>query len=264
MRKEVIRKLLAAGCAAVALCSAASLGVIGWQYAQAGAISHEAREEFTIEPEAVPLAEAPAAAEAPTPGPAPTEPPAPPAPPRIDFAALSAESADAVGWLWIGGTGISYPVVQGSDNERYLHTAYNGEKSYAGSIFLDSRNAADLSDANTIVYGHNMKDRSMFGTLKNYRDQDFADAHRTIYLLTPEGKRRYEVFAVYEAADDDRCYTRTFESAEARENAARRAASRSEIRSDATASDRWLTLSTCTAQDDCRLVVQAYYAGTEE
>lgn len=150
------RKLLIAACAAVALFSAASLGVIGWQYAQAEALNNAAREEFVIEPEAVPLAEAPAAAAEPAPEPVPV-------PPEIDFDALGQESADALGWLWIGGTGISYPVVQGADNERYLHTGFNGKKSYAGSIFLDARNAADLTDANSILYGHNMKDRSKIG-----------------------------------------------------------------------------------------------------
>ena len=91
----------------------------------------------------------------------PTEPPL-----AVDFESLKAINPDVKGWLYIEALDISYPVVQGPDNDAYLHTTYEGTSTFAGSIFLDYQNQGDFSDGNTIVYGHNMKNLSMFGKLK--------------------------------------------------------------------------------------------------
>mgnify|MGYP005945403765 CR=1 FL=1 len=97
----------------------------------------------------------------------PTEPPL-----AVDFESLKAINLDVKGWLYIEALDISYPVVQGPDNDAYLHTTYEGTSNFAGSIFLDYQNQDDFSDGNTIVYGHNMKNLSMFGKLKQMKEQE--------------------------------------------------------------------------------------------
>lgn len=85
----------------------------------------------------------------------------------VDFQKLLSINKDIVGWISIPELDLEYPITQGEDNEYYLHHAYNREESFAGSIFLDYRNTADFQDQNTILYGHNMLNGSMFGSLKH-------------------------------------------------------------------------------------------------
>lgn len=247
---ETLRKTLLAICIIVAIGSMAAIVYIGYGYWRAAGINTQAREQFLQKTVDIsPIDEE-------------IEAPAPVLPPEVDFPALLDESPDAVAWLWIGE--ISYPVVQGTDNERYLRTAYNGEKSIAGSIFMDYRNQADLSDANTIIYGHNMKDGSMFGKLKSYRQKDFADSHQDIYLITAQGAAQYRVFAVYETnASDSLCYQRTFKNEEQHAKAVSYAMTRSEVAMETNREriQNFLTLSTCTANDTERFIVNAYFMG---
>lgn len=93
--------------------------------------------------------------------------------PEIDFDGLREVNEDIVAWIQIPGIGVDYPVVQGKDNEHYLHYTFDGKANKAGSIFLDYRNRADFTDSKVILYGHNMKDGSMFSNLKKYWDAGF-------------------------------------------------------------------------------------------
>lgn len=181
-------------------------------------------------------------------------------PPQVDFDALKNTNPDAIAWLWIADSNISYPVLRGEDNQRYLSTAYNGTHSVAGSIFMDYRNEVDFSDRNTIIYGHNMKDHSMFGDLKKYRDQAYAEKHQTVYLLTATETRRYRVFAVYDVTVSDSCYTRNFDSESALKAALSTAIKRSTFMSNSLpdTTHNFITLSTCTSGEQNRLVLQAY------
>jgi len=111
----------------------------------------------------------------------------PPPWPQIDFTALAEINPDIVGWIVIEGTDINYPIVQGEDNKYYLNHLFTDEKNRAGCVFLDSGNAADFSDANSVVYGHYLNDGTMFSPLLKYKQQDFYDAHPTGWLITPEG-----------------------------------------------------------------------------
>lgn len=180
--------------------------------------------------------------------------------PTVDFTALRAVNADILCWLYVKDTQISYPVLQGADNARYLETAYTGEPSIAGSIFMDARNTPDYTDHNTILYGHNMRDRSMFGSLKQYEDADFAKAHPDIYLLTPTQSLRYQVFSVYHAALRDDCYQTMFDTDADFQAALQDFTNRSLLERGLLSppNHRILTLSTCTSSDRYRLVVQAY------
>ena len=123
--------------------------------------------------------------------------PAAPFPPAIDFDLLSSISPDSVGWIWIPDSEISYPLVQGRDNQFYLTRTYDGGYNKLGSIFLDYRIPRDFSGRNTIIYGHNMKSDAMFGTLEKFRDQAFTDDRPVFYILREDGVHRYQIFSAY-------------------------------------------------------------------
>lgn len=112
--------------------------------------------------------------------------------PQVDTAALQAQNPDFVAWLDIPGTGIQYPVVQANDNDYYLRRTFSGTQNRAGSIFMDYR-CTDFSDANTILYGHNMRDDTMFAALKAYEDPAFLREHAELTLYTPQQTLSYTV-----------------------------------------------------------------------
>ena len=117
--------------------------------------------------------------------------------PAVDFAALKEINPDIVAWVYIEGTEINYPVVQGTDNQYYLKHLFNGKWNSSGCIFLDRRNEPDFSDRHSIIYGHHMKNGTMFSGLTQYKKQEFYQAHPTILLITPEQNIRVEIFAGY-------------------------------------------------------------------
>ena len=113
----------------------------------------------------------------------------------IDFDALREINPDVVGWILSEGNAISYPVVQGEDNDYYLTHLFDGEQNKLGSVFMDFRSSGDFSDSNTVLYGHNMRDGSMFSALTNYADQSYYDRFPAMTLYTPEGNYTVELFA---------------------------------------------------------------------
>lgn len=129
------------------------------------------------------------------------------APIEVDFAALLAKNPDVVGWLYCEGTSINYPVAQGADNDQYLRRLLDGSYNRAGTIFMDSRSAADFSHWNTVIYGHNMKDDTMFAMVPSYADQAFYEQHPTWWLLTPEQNYRVDLFAGYTTEPNALLYT---------------------------------------------------------
>lgn len=102
----------------------------------------------------------------------------------VNFLSLEAINPDVVGWIAAEGTEIDYPVVRGKDNDFYLRHLFMGEQNKLGSIFMDYRNHSDFSNKNTIIYGHNMKDGSMFSSLIKYKDQHYYDKFPTMQLYT--------------------------------------------------------------------------------
>ena len=131
----------------------------------------------------------------------------------VDWDGLKKENPDIVGWLYVDGQpSISYPIVQGRSNSEYLHMTYLRESLYAGSIFLNSTNAADFSDASSFVYGHNMRNGSMFGMLKFMMDQEAYEANPYFWVLTPEGDYRYHIFAALTTEDETEAFTVYHES----------------------------------------------------
>jgi sortase B len=114
---------------------------------------------------------------------------------NVDFTSLKKINPDVVAWLTAVDTEIDYPVVHGKNNDFYLCHLFTGERNKLGSIFMDYRNDGDFSDRNTILYGHNMKDGSMFYSLTKYKDQRYYDDFPTMLLYTPVGGFTIELFA---------------------------------------------------------------------
>ncbi|MEI3184091.1 MAG: class B sortase [Lachnospiraceae bacterium] len=104
----------------------------------------------------------------------------------IDFDVLKKINPDVVSWITIPGTNIDYPLLQGKDNNQYLHKDMEGRDSAAGAIFLDHGDKADLSSRHNIIYGHHMKNGTMFKDIVKYKDQQYFDEHQDIILYTPD------------------------------------------------------------------------------
>lgn len=114
----------------------------------------------------------------------------------VDFEALWKVNPDIYAWIDIPNTDVSYPIVCSSKgDEYYLNRTVEGRSGYPGSIFTYNVNAKDFTDFNTVIYGHNMKDASMFGSLYKYRNEVFFNEHRTIWIFTPDSMLVYRVFA---------------------------------------------------------------------
>ena len=176
----------------------------------------------------------------------------------VDFDTLQSVNPDIQAWLYMSGSSIHYPVLQAEDNSTYLYRLADGSANAHGSLFIDCRNAGDFSDWNTLIYGHNMKDGSMFGGLKKYRKQAYYDAHPEMTLFTPEKTYRMEIFAAV-TTDVSAAVYRVPAAREERDELVQWAQRNSEIECDVSigTEDRIVTLSTCTGGDDDRFVVLA-------
>lgn len=183
----------------------------------------------------------------------------------VDFAALQGVNPDVVGWIYIEALdGISYPVVQGEDNEEYLHTTYEKNYNFAGTIFIDYENSRDFTDCNTLVYGHNMKNGSMFGRLKKFsEDQTTYEKSKYFWIFTPEKDYRYEIISAYTTGVNSDTYTLFKGPGDEFQEYLDTIKGYSEIETDdteLTIKDRIVTLSTCTGNDATRYVVQGRLA----
>ncbi len=184
------------------------------------------------------------------------------APITVDFATLKSKNPDVVGWLYIEAIPeISYPVVKGPDNSYYLHRTYLREDNFAGTLFIDAQNSADMTDVNTIIYGHNMKDQSMFGRLQNLRTQELWDVSRYVWFLTPDGDYRYEIFSAYVAGIGSDSYNLPSGPGEEvpvfLEHLKTYSYVDMPVEKPFSAMDRIITMSTCTGNEQTRFVVQA-------
>ena len=180
-------------------------------------------------------------------------------PPEIDFSVLKNINTDIVGWLDMGELGISYPIVRGTDNAKYLKYTFENKKNSAGSIFIDYHNSGDFSDCNTIIYGHNMKNGSMFGKLKNIREEGMFDKCRYFWISAPDGNYQYEIFAAYETGAESDTYTLFSEPDESFRSYLETAHGRSLLDTGnipLVKEDKIITLSTCTGNNETRFVIQ--------
>ena len=126
---------------------------------------------------------------------------------EVDFKALREKNPDTVGWLYVGSCGISYPIVQGEDNDYYMHHTFEGTVNSSGAIIMDYRDDKYLKDWNTFIYGHNMKNGSMFGSLKKLlNDETLYDSDPYIYVYLPGYIYRYKIFSYYKDKPDSKMY----------------------------------------------------------
>lgn len=117
---------------------------------------------------------------------------------EVDFAALTAINEDLVGWIYYEPLDINYPIVRGNDNEHYTHYTFEQEENASGAIFMDSLNKPDMSNYNTIIYGHNMRNGTMFGSLKKLlNDESIITENPYFYIFREDKAYMYEIVSIY-------------------------------------------------------------------
>ena len=190
----------------------------------------------------------------------------------VDFESLKEYNPDIYAWITIPDTQVDYPVVQRpGDNAYYLTHNTDGEESPEGAIFTEDYNSTDFTDPNTILYGHNMKNGSMFRSLHDYMDRSFFDENREVLIYLPDKILHYEIFAAYlydsrhlmlsYDFDDPDVFTSYLEEI----RGIRDMNSFVDTSVEVTEEDRIITLSTCyKGMDDRRYLVQAVLVSIEE
>lgn len=176
----------------------------------------------------------------------------------VDWDGLKAANDEVVGWLYIEAIpNISYPVCHTENDTFYLHHTYEKKDLFAGALFSDCDNKADFSDPNTIVYGHNMRSGSMFGTLKEMRQQEIYDKSHYFWILTPSRNYRYVIYSVYGASVGSEPYTMFQKNGTEVMEWEKKLQGLSEIQNNIefTENDKTVTLSTCTSDSSVRCVV---------
>lgn len=167
--------------------------------------------------------------------------------PEVDFEGLLQVNKDVVAWIYIEGTNINYPVVQGTDNRHYVSALIDGTYNDAGSIFMDYRNSRELTDPHTVLYGHNMQNGSMFHDICNYRNQEYYEKHPVGMFVTPEKNYYFEIISGYVASLADPSWQLEYVDEEDLMNWVEDSVARSSFVSQAEPQlgDRIITLSTC-------------------
>lgn len=167
--------------------------------------------------------------------------------PVVDFESLTEVNDDVIGWIYIPDTNVNYPIVQGTDNRHYVSTMADGSSNAAGSIFMDYRNAPEFTDRHTVIYGHNMRNGSMFANIVDYKKSGYLEAHPIGMIMTPAGNFRLEVIGGYVADLSDSAWQLEFAGEDDfsawLEETLSRTGDVLGVRPDGT--DRIVTLSTC-------------------
>jgi len=180
---------------------------------------------------------------------------------EINFSGLKEVNSDIVGFLKVKGTDIEYPVVKGLNNDFYLNHSFDKTSNSAGWIFADYRNKFDGTDKNTVIYGHNRRDGSMFFTLKNILNEEWYNNQENLKVkfITENEETTYEVFSVYQTEAEDYYIKTSFkdntEYAKFIETITKR--SKNDFNIDVTIEDTVLTLSTCANNNKYRVVLHA-------
>lgn len=178
---------------------------------------------------------------------------------------LQEVNPDVVGWITIPDTDVNYPILQTGDNRFYLNKTWKKQASTVGSIFMECQNRADLSQFNTLIYGHNMKDGSMFSVLRSYLEQAYWEEHPYVYIAVENDVRRYDIYAAYEVGVWEIAYGLEIEKEEDKQEFIDFGVSKSKIDTGVvpTVEDDVLTLSTCTGNGNAatgtRWVIQAVW-----
>ncbi|WP_173327420.1 class B sortase [Eubacterium pyruvativorans] len=181
---------------------------------------------------------------------------------RVNWSKFNRKYPDVKAWLWQKDTVINYPVAQSSDNAYYLHRLLNGKWNGKGTLFIDFRNTHPFTkDFLTIIYGHRMRDGSMFWTLADYRKEAYRKEHPDMFLSTPKGNYRLRIFAADTIPANSPKYQFDFPGAASRRTYLRWIRAHADMYDSGVsvrARDHIVMLSTCTYEfDNARAVVFA-------
>ena len=182
---------------------------------------------------------------------------------QLDWNELAKVNPDIYAWIYIPGTQVDYPVLQHpTDNTYYLNYNMNGTRGYPGCIYTEKENSKDFTDFNTIMYGHNMRNKTMFETLHYYEDKAFFVNNPYVYVYRGDRVLVYEIFAAYIAGNEHILYSYDFQTQEGRQNYVDQIekGTSGNLRDDVevTADSHILTLSTCiSGKAKNRYLVQA-------
>lgn len=166
---------------------------------------------------------------------------------ELDWDALLAQNQDIKAWIYLKNSVINYPVVKGTDNEFYLRRLINKEYSIAGTLFIDSNSPGNFEGFNTVIYGHNLHDGSMFATLKEYNSQEFYEKNKQLELITPSAKYHLLVVGFEEVSSTSSAYKYAFGSDYDKQALLDFTASNNKLKNTESADvkDHLITLSTC-------------------
>ena len=174
------------------------------------------------------------------------------APITVDWASVYATNKQVVAWLYCEGTNLNYPILQGENNTYYLTHNVMRESDQAGALFLDSRNELGDKFQNLIVYGHRMKDGSMFGELAKFSDKSYCDKHSEFYLFTPEKNYKIDTIACRTVHGKPKYFPTSFTDSDAEDQYVLKACSQSywqELTLKKPNDAILVTLSTCSKYD---------------
>lgn len=243
LNRRKLKKIINILLIAAFVIAAFNIGKIYYDYGKADATYHDLQREYAAAnkaPESIETSQEKANA-----------------PITIAFDQLLGRNKDVVGWLYCPDTVVNYPVVQGENNDRYLYKDLDGKYLASGTLFADYRNGRLGEDANYLLYGHNMKNGTMFHMLTQYKQQAYYEAHPVMYYLTPDGNYKLELFAGLVVKRDDKIYSPT-QSAEEFAKLIDEYREKSTFRSNVelTPEDIIVTLSTCSYEfDNARYIV---------
>ena len=179
----------------------------------------------------------------------------------VNFKNLKQNNSDTIAWIKVFGTNIEYPVVQTTNNDYYMTHSFDRTDNSAGWVFMDYKNKPDGTDNNTVIYAHNRRDGSLFGTLKNILTTEWQNdsANFIIPFITENEKSEYQIFSVYKIEKEDYYITTHFASDNEYKQFIDKIKSRSEMdfKVDVTTQNKILTLSTCADNNKYRIVLHA-------
>lgn len=179
----------------------------------------------------------------------------------VDFNKLKEQNNETVAWIKVNNTNVEYPVVRATNNSFYLNHSFDKSKNLAGWIFADYKNKFDNTDKNIVIYGHNMRDDSMFGSLKNILNSDWYnnEENTNIALYTENEKYIYKVFSIYKIESEDYYIKTEFSNDNEFEKFIKTLKKRSikNFNIDISKEDSILTLSTCANNNKYRVVLHS-------
>ena len=274
MKKNKTYRIISLVSGIIALLALLGLGILFLQI-------HRAELEHKALLEAVYSTAAPTPAPTSTPEPTPTSPNATPEPTPVptpeptpvpvdipvDLRYLQSLNSDVDGWILVSGTDIDYPVLyDSSDNMYYLNHTRTGAYSSSGSIFVQDCNSRDFVDFNTVIYGHNMANGSMFRHLHWFEAESFFDDGHTVTIYTESRRLTYRIFAAYTRNNAHLIYNYSYETEEDRQAYIDDIYTHNghfDTSITVTPDDRIITLSTCTGYTQTRYIVQAVLIADE-